>query len=99
MNQLFTIIIVGLFCLLLFVNLFFRMRVLKLYKILVQNKIQFSASHIWNAKKMEDEVIAKHPRHEKDIRLFVQRMKQSLLVAIGIILAIAIVGILFQTLK
>lgn len=99
MNQLFTIVIIGLFCLLLFMNIFFRVRVLKLYKSLVQNKVQFSTSHIWDSKKMENEVIAKHPKHEEEIRLFVQRMKQSLLIAIGIILAIIIVGILSQILN
>lgn len=99
MNQLLTIIIIGLFCLLVFMNLYFRVRVFKLYKKLVQNKVEFSTSHIWNAKKMEDEVISKHPKHEKDIRLFVQRMKQSLLIGLGIILAIAIAGIISQTLN
>jgi len=99
MNQLLSIIIIGLFCLLVFMNLYFRVRVFKLYKKLVKNRVQFSISHIWNSKKMEEEVIPKYPKYEKDIRLFVQRMKQSLLIGLGIIAAITIAGILSQILN
>ena len=41
-------IVLGLFAAMLFVNVYFRVRVLKTYKILVQNEVEFGASQSSN---------------------------------------------------
>ena len=52
-------IVIGLFIAMLFLNVYFRVRVLKVYKILVQNEVQFGAKHIFNKEKMQADIIPK----------------------------------------
>ncbi|MEZ4982255.1 MAG: hypothetical protein R2769_11850 [Saprospiraceae bacterium] len=44
-------IVIGLFVAMLFVNVYFRVKVLKTYKVLVKNRVEFGAAHIFNKKK------------------------------------------------
>jgi len=85
-------IVVALFVAMLFLNVYFRVKVFKAYKILVQNDIEFNASHFFNREKMEKEVIAKHPEHRDAIELFVKYMKRSINMATVLIALITIFG-------
>ena len=62
--------IIGLFVAMLFVNVYFRAKVLKSYKILVQNRVEFDTKHILNPQKMKDEVLPKYPKFRTEIETF-----------------------------
>lgn len=85
-------IVLGLFAAMLFVNVYFRVRVLKTYKRLVQNEVEFGAIHLFNKEKMEQEVIPKYPHMKEDIEAFVNHMQYSIRMATVLIALITIFG-------
>lgn len=85
-------IVLGLFAAMLFVNVYFRVRVLKTYKILVQNEVQFGAAHIFNRKKMEEEIFPRYPKFRKEIETFVNHMRYSIRMATVLIALITLFG-------
>lgn len=85
-------IVVTLFAAMLFLNVYFRVKVFKAYKVLTQNDIRFESSHFFNKEKMEKEVISKHPEHREAIELFVSYMKKSINMATVLIALITIFG-------
>lgn len=82
----------GLFAAMLFLNLYFRVRVLKTYKKLVQNKVEFGASHIFNRRKMEEEIFPRYPHMKKEIETFVRHMRYSIRMATVLIALITLFG-------
>ena len=54
-------IVLALFAAMVFLNVYFRVKVLKSYKVLVQNRVEFGAAHLFNRKKMETEIYPKYP--------------------------------------
>ncbi|MEE9437605.1 MAG: hypothetical protein V3V14_01315 [Saprospiraceae bacterium] len=90
--------LIGLFVVLLFFQLYFRLKVIKVYRRLVQNEVEFSTTHIFNKKKMEEEVISKYPLHKDDILTFVSQMKFSLQIAAIMIFIIFVVGLIMRRL-
>ena len=85
-------VVIGLFIAMLFLNVYFRVRVLKVYKILVQNEVQFGAKHIFNKEKMEEDVIPKYPEQKENIELFVRHMQYSIRMATVLIALITLFG-------
>ena len=85
-------IVIGLFLAMLFVNVYFRVRVFKVYKILVENRVEFGASHIFNKNKMETEVYSKYPAQKENIEVFVRHMRYSIKMATVLILLITLFG-------
>jgi hypothetical protein len=71
----------GLFAAMLFVNLYFRMKVMKSYGVLVRNKVQFDASHIFNREKLEREILPKYPALKEEILTFVKHIHFSIKMA------------------
>lgn len=86
------VIIVALFIAMLFVNVYFRVRVLKSYKILVQNNVQFGARHVFSDKKLEEEVFPKYPDHKEDIYTFVKNIRNTISMASVLIALITLFG-------
>lgn len=82
----------GLFAAMLFLNLYFRVRVLKTYKKLVQNKVEFGAPHIFNRRKMEEEILPRYPHMKKEIETFVRHMRYSIRMATVLIALITFFG-------
>ncbi len=74
-------LIIGLFVAMLFVNVYFRVKVMKSYKILVQNRVEFGASHLFNKQKMEEEIYPKYPEQKENIETFVNHMQYSIKMA------------------
>lgn len=68
-NTLISCTIISFVCLFAVV-VYFRIKVLKAYGILIRNRVQFDIAHIFNKKRMEDEILGKYPAHEKAIRDF-----------------------------
>jgi len=79
---------------LLFLNLFFRAKVLGIYKYLVQNKIEFGVRHFLNDDLMREEVLTRYPEHEEQIRTFVRLIRRSVTIASAIIVFIFGLGYL-----
>jgi len=86
------VLIIALFLGLLFLNLYFRIKVLKSYKILVQNRVDFEAKWLLDKKKMEREVIPLHPEMANEIRTFSNHIRYSVKIASILIVLITIFG-------
>jgi len=85
-------VVIGLFVAMLFVNLYFRAKVLKVYGVLVRNKVEFGASHIFNRQKMETEILPRYPQFRSEIESFVRHIKYSIKMASVLITLITAFG-------
>ncbi len=82
----------GLFAAMLFLNVYFRVKVLKTYKVLVQNKVEFGAAHIFNRRKMENEVFPRYPHMKAEIEAFVRHLRYSIRMATVLTTLITLFG-------
>lgn len=82
----------GLFAAMLFLNVYFRVKVLKTYKVLVQNKVEFGAAHIFNRRKMENEVFPRYPHMKAEIETFVRHLRYSIRMATVLTTLITLFG-------
>ena len=85
-------VVIGLFLAMLFVNVYFRAKVLKVYGVLVRNKVQFGAAHIFNRQKLEEEVLPKYPQFRAEIESFIRHMRYSIRMASVLIALITAFG-------
>jgi len=85
-------IVIGVFVAMLFLNLYFRAKVLKVYGVLVRNKVEFGAAHIFNREKLETEIFPKYPRFQTEIELFIRHMRYSIQMASVLIALITAFG-------
>lgn len=92
MYILLTAIIIGLFVAMLFVNIYFRAKVLKVYGVLVRNRVQFGAVHIFSRQKLEEEVLPKYPQFKSEIETFIRHMRYSIQMASVLIFLITAFG-------
>ena len=90
-------IIIALFIAMLFLNIYFRVNVFKQYKYLEQNKIEFGVNHIFDKKKMQQEILPKYPEHKEDILKFVNEMRFSLQIASIFIVLIFIAAFILRS--
>lgn len=89
---------VGFFIALFFLNFYFRAKILKVYKVLVNNRIEFSAKHIFNKEKMESEVLSRYPAFRNEILSFSNHIKKSIVIAATLVFAIVIAGFILKNL-
>lgn len=92
MDNLLIAIIIGLFVAMLFVNVYFRAKVLKVYGVLVRNKVQFGAAHVFSRKKLEEEILPKYPQFKNEIETFIAYMKRTINMASLLIALITAFG-------
>ena len=85
-------IVLGLFAAMLFLNVYFRVRVLRTYRRLVENRVEFGAAHIFNREKMEEEIYPRYPNMRQDIDVFVRHMRYSIRMATVLIALITLFG-------
>ena len=85
-------LVLGLFAAMLFLNVYFRVKVLKAYKVLVQNEVEFGTAHVFNKKKMEEEIIPKYPQVADEIKAFSRHMQYSIRMATVLIALITLFG-------
>ncbi len=90
------VMVIGLFLALLFLNIYFRVKVFKHYKYLVENKIEFKAKHILDKDKMESEVLPYYPEHAHEINAFAKHIRNSVMLAAGILLVISLLGVIIN---
>lgn len=94
MFNLLFLIIVAAFVAMLVVNIYFRVKVFKYYKYLVQNRVEFNTSHFFNKDKMEKEVLTRYPQHREEILLFVSMIHRSVQLASALLVIIIAFGYL-----
>ena len=75
----------------LFVNIYFRVRVLKAYKKLVKARVEFDATDMLNERRI-DEIVRRYPQHEQIIRDFTGGIRSSMSIATALIVLITALG-------
>ncbi|MCB0579708.1 MAG: hypothetical protein KDD10_10420 [Phaeodactylibacter sp.] len=85
-------IVIGLFVAMLFLNVYFRVRVLRTYRKLVENRVEFGAAHLFNREKMEEEILPLYPHMRKEIEAFTSHMRYSIRMATVLIALITLFG-------
>jgi hypothetical protein len=85
-------IVIGLFVAMLFLNLYFRARVLKVYGVLVRNRVQFGAAHIFNRRLLEAEVLPRYPQFRAEIEAFIRHIRYSIRMATVLLVLITLFG-------
>lgn len=85
-------LVIGLFIAVLFLNLYFRIKVLKVYKRLVRAEVEFDAKDIFNMDRIENEIIPTYPDHGEDIRTFINHIRYSVRLASVLITLITLFG-------
>jgi hypothetical protein len=85
-------IVLGLFAAMLFVNVYFRAKVLKVYGVLVRNKVEFGAAHLFDRRKLEEEILSKYPKFRSEIEEFVRHMHYSIRMASVLLALITLFG-------
>jgi hypothetical protein len=88
--------IIGFFLSLLFLNIYFRVKVLKHYKYLVQNRLEFNAKDVLDKKKLESEIMVKYPEHSYHINAFASNIRNSVMIAAGILVLISLLGVVLN---
>ncbi len=74
-------LIIALFLGILFLNVYFRVKVLKIYKKLVQNHVEFKPVHFMDKNRLETEILPKYPDQKADILAFIQHIRFSVSLA------------------
>lgn len=85
-------IVWGLFAALLFLNFYIRIKAFKYYRRLVNARVEFGASHVFNRKKLETEILPKYPKSKDDIEAFVNHVHRSINIASGLMVLITLFG-------
>ena len=92
MLKILAFLLIGLFVAMLFVNVYFRAKVLKTYRRLVQNRVEFGAAHLFNRKKLEEEILPRYPAMRQDILDFSNHIQYSIKMASVLIALITLFG-------
>ncbi len=85
-------IVLGIFAAMLFLNIYIRVKAFKYYRKLVEARVEFGASHIFNQEKMEKEIYPKYPKSRADIDAFVRHIRRSMRIATILIALITLFG-------
>lgn len=87
-------LIISLFVAMLFLNVFFRVKVFKYYKYLVRNRVEFGMNHFFDQPKLEQEVLTRYPEHQYEIQTFISLVRRSITMASILIVLITAFGYL-----
>ncbi len=77
---------------LLFLNIYFRAKVMKAYRRLAKSGTHIKAAHIFDRDQLEKEVLVHHPKYRQDILIFVDNIKYSMRIASLLIVLITLFG-------
>lgn len=92
-------VIIGLFLAMLFVNIYFRAKVLKTYGVLVRNRVQFGAAHVFNRQKLEAEILPRYPQFRNEIEAFIRHIRYTIKMATVLIALITAFGAVLMYFK
>mgnify|MGYP000052216190 CR=1 FL=1 len=99
MGQILLFAVLGLFAAMLFLNVYFRVKVLKAYKVLLNHRVEFETKHFLSKQKMEDEIYPKYPHLIKEIETFVNHIRYSVRMATVLIALITLFGAILMYYK
>lgn len=85
-------LVLGLFGVLLIANVYFRYKVMRSYRKMVQAGVQAKAGELMNSKTLEEKIIPAHPQSEAIIREYVGALKNGFRLAIGLLALVLIFG-------
>lgn len=85
-------IVWGLFGAILFLNFYIRIKAFKYYRKLVEARVEFGASHVFNREKMAREILPKYPNNQADIEAFTHHIRRSLNISIVLMALITLFG-------
>ena len=85
-------IVIVLFLAMLFVNIYFRAKVLKAYRVLVQNEVDFTAKQIFSTQLVEEEVVPRYPAQAQAIRDFSNYLRMSIRMGTVLLFLITVFG-------
>ncbi len=86
------IVVISIFVVLLVINLFFRIKILRIYHRLVAGEVDFPPSYILNKEKLQNEIVPKYPLYEKEIMGLHKVLKTSLGVAFVVFIISLFIG-------
>ncbi len=84
--------LMGLFAAMVFLNFYFRIRVLKTYQRLVKHGVDFGSVHFFNRARLEKEILPRYPHAKADILDFVRHIRLSVRMASVLIIVITLFG-------
>ena len=76
----------------LFVNLYFRAKVLRAYRILVRTEVDFTAAQIFSRRRVEEEIVPAYPEQAAAIRDFSRYLRLSIRMATVLLALITLFG-------
>lgn len=85
-------LVIGVFVAMVFLNVYFRVKVMRAYGVLVRNRVDFKAEHIFNRQKMEAEIYPKYPEQREAIETFTNHLRYSIRMASVLIVLITLFG-------
>ena len=88
--------LIGLFVAMLFLNVYFRARVLQCYKRLVRQRVEFGAAHLFNRRRLEQEILPRYPAMRQDILDFSDHLQRSIRMATVLLMLITLFGALLM---
>jgi hypothetical protein len=71
-------VVIILFLAMLGVNLYFRAKVLRAYRILLMNEVDFTPGQIFSTERVEDEIVPAYPAQAEEIRNFSNYLRRSI---------------------
>lgn len=89
-------LVIAAFSAIVFLNIFFRLRVLKHYKYLVKNRVEFSVKDVFDSNSIAKDVLSKYPQHASHIKAFADNIKKSVYLASALIFLISILAIILK---
>jgi hypothetical protein len=89
-------LVLGLVAAMLFLNFYFRWKVIKLYHYLTEHRIEFAAEHIFSPRKLREEIIPRYPESERQILTFVRYIRFSVKMASILIVLITAFGFILM---
>jgi hypothetical protein len=89
-------LVLGLFVALLFVNFYFRWKVIKVYHYLTDRKIEFNAEHIFNRRRLKEEILPRYPESQQEIMSFVNYIHFSVKMASALLFLVTVFGLILM---
>lgn len=85
-------LIIILFVLMVFINVYFRVKVIRHYRELKKYNVEFGAGHIFNRQKLDAEVIPRYPGLQEHIYGFTRHLRLTIKMTSVLILLITLLG-------
>lgn len=82
----------SLFIGLLVLNLFFRIKLLKLYRKLIEGEVDFPPTMLFNRRKLKEEIVPRYPKYESEILEFSRKLNTSIRIAFFVFVISLIIG-------